>query len=47
MYAKTPSIEFGLQYSLQKKRSGSEVMFFAKNVQRPFKEDDFLNILTK
>ena len=47
MYGKTPHIKFGLRYSLQRKRSGSEIMFFARNVQRPIKESDFINILTK
>ena len=47
MYAKTPYIEYGLQYSLQKKRPGSEVMFFARNVQRPLNESNYINILTK
>lgn len=47
MYAKASSIEFELQYTLQEKRSGSEVMFFAKNVQRPTNETDFLNIITE
>jgi DNA adenine methylase len=45
MYAKTPSIEFELQYTLQKKRSGSEVMFFSRNVQRPANEKEYINIL--
>lgn len=30
MYAKIPSIEFELQYTLQAKRSSSEVMFFQR-----------------
>lgn len=45
MYAKVPSIEFKLQYTLQNKRSGSEVMFFAKNTIRPAQEDELINIL--
>ncbi len=47
MYAKSPSLEFKLQYSLQEKRSGSEVMFFARNVQRPANESDLINILVR
>ena len=47
MYAKTPSIEFELQYTLQEKRSGSEVMFFARNVLRPQKESELINILER
>ena len=45
MYAKTSSIEFRLQYTLQSKRLGSEVMFFSKNTRRPTQEDDLINIL--
>jgi DNA adenine methylase len=45
MYAKAPSIEFELQYTLQKKCSGSEVMFFSKSVKRPLNEKDYINIL--
>ena len=45
MYAKTSSIEFRLQYTLQSKRLGSEVMFFAKNTRRPTHEGDLINIL--
>ena len=45
MYAKAASIEFKLQYTLQSKKSGSEVMFFAKNTRRPTQEDELINIL--
>jgi len=45
MYAKVPSIEFLLQYTLQKKRSGSEVMFFSKKVQRPSHERELIQLL--
>lgn len=45
MYSKAPKIEFQLQYTLQDKRNGSEVMFFSKHVQRPENEADFLNII--
>lgn len=45
MYAKATSIEFKLQYTLQSKKSGSEVMFFAKNTRRPTQEDELINIL--
>lgn len=47
MYTKVPSIEFELQYTLQRKRSSSEVMFFAKNTQRPLNENNLINILTE
>lgn len=47
MYAKIPSIEFELQYTLQEKRSSSEVMFFAKNVLRPQNESELINILER
>lgn len=47
MYTKVPSIEFELQYSLQKKRSSSEVMFFSKNIQRPSCENDLIHIIAK
>ena len=45
MYAKMSGIEFRLQYTLQSKRLGSEVMFFAKNTCRPTHEDDLINVL--
>lgn len=45
MYAKTPRIEFKLQYTLQEKRSSSEVMFFSKDICRPLNEDKLLKIL--
>ena len=45
MYAKAASIEFKLQYTLQSKKSGSEVMFFAKSTHRPTQEDELINIL--
>ena len=47
MYTKVPSIEFKLQYTLQRKRSSSEVMFFSKNLQRPTNEGSLINILTE
>lgn len=47
MYAKIPSIEFELQYTLQAKRSSSEVMFFSKNVLRPRNESELINILER
>lgn len=47
MYAQIPSIEFELQYTLQEKRSSSEVMFFARNVLRPKDEPKLLNILER
>lgn len=45
MYAKMSGIEFRLQYTLQSKRLGSEVMFFAKKTRRPTHEDDLINVL--
>lgn len=47
MYAKVSSMEFELQYTLQEKRSGSEVMFFSKSIQRPENEKDYINILQR
>ena len=47
MYAKIPSIEFELHYTLQAKRSSSEVMFFSKNVLRPRNESELINILER
>lgn len=47
MYSKVPGVEFELQYSLQRKRHSSEVMFFSKNTQRPSSENDLIHILTK
>ncbi|MBE6823324.1 MAG: DNA adenine methylase, partial [Ruminococcaceae bacterium] len=38
---------FKLQYTLQRKRSSSEVMFFSKNLQRPTNEGSLINILTE
>lgn len=46
MYAKTRGVEFELQYTLQTKRSGSEVLFFARNTQRPLNENNYIHILT-
>ena len=45
MYAKSRCVEFELQYTLQTKRSGSEVLFFAKNTQRPLNEHNYIHIL--
>lgn len=45
MYEKVDGIEFELQYTLQSKKAGSEVMFFAKSVQRPEKEEELIKIL--
>ena len=47
MYAKAQSVEFELQYTLQTKRSGSEVLFFSKKIQRPINEREYINILTE
>ena len=45
MYSKVDSVEFELKYSLQKKRAGSEVMFFAKQTQRPKEEKNYIKII--
>ena len=45
MYATVDGIEFRLQYTLQEKKAGSEVMFFSSHTQRPSNEADFLSII--
>ena len=45
MYRKIDKIEFKLQYTLQNKCSGSEVMFFSNKVLRPDEESKMLNII--
>lgn len=45
MYRSVDSVIFGLQYSLQNKRSCSEVMFFSNKVVRPDNESNFLQII--
>lgn len=45
MYSKVDSIEFSLQYSLQTKQLGSEVMFFSKKIMRPREEHNLLTVL--
>ena len=45
MYAKVDKIEFELQYTLQEKKSASEVMFFSKGIERPKNEDLLITIL--
>ncbi len=47
MYSKATGVEFELQYTLQNKRSGSEVLFFSKSIKRPINENEFLHILTE
>lgn len=47
MYVKAKNVEFELQYTLQTKRSGSEVLFFAKKIQRPINEREYINILVE
>ncbi len=44
MYHGIDSFEFELRYSLQNKRAGSEVIFFAKNTKRPKDERNYINI---
>ncbi|MCM1214305.1 MAG: DNA adenine methylase [Lachnospiraceae bacterium] len=45
MYHKVNYIEFALQYSLQSKRSGSEIMFFSKQVYRPQQEQKYITMI--
>ena len=45
MYAKIDKIEFELQYTLQEKKSASEVMFFSKCVERPMDENLLIRVL--
>lgn len=45
MYAKAANIEFELQYSLQRKCQGSEILFFSKKTERPENECDYVKIL--
>ena len=45
MYATVDGIEFRLQYTLQEKKAGSEVMFFSSHTQRPSNEAEFLSII--
>ena len=45
MYPNISRIEFALNYSLQKKRKGTEVLFFSKKVVRPFNEDRYLCLI--
>ena len=45
MYSKVNSVEFELKYSLQSKRSGSEVMFFSKQIHRPEQEKKYIKTI--
>lgn len=45
MYAKVNSVEFKLKYSLQSKRSGSEVMFFSKQTRRLEQEQKYIKTI--
>ncbi len=45
MYAKANKMEFKLQYTLQEKKSASEVMFFSSNIHRPKDENSLITIL--
>lgn len=45
MYSCIEKIEFELQYTLQEKKSASEVMFFSKYVHRPQKEGELITII--
>lgn len=47
MYSKVDYIEFELQYSLQRKRSGREVMFFSKQVCRPQQEQKYITTIQR
>lgn len=45
MYINVPKIKFMLQYTLQKRYSGCEVMFFSKHIKRPSNENNYIDIL--
>lgn len=45
MYRNVRQFEFELQYSLQTKRSGSEVMFLSKKIERPKNECELIHII--
>lgn len=45
MYSKVRSVEFELQYSLQRKCFSSEVMFFSNNTRRPSDENTLLKVI--
>lgn len=45
MYSSVCNIEFKLSYSLQNKRSASEIMFYARKLKRPKNEEEYLTIL--
>ncbi len=45
MYSKTDNVEFALQYTLENKRRGSEVMFFSKATKRIPNENEYLKII--
>ena len=45
MYATVDGIEFRLQYTLQEKKAGSEVMFFSSHTKRPSNEAEFISII--
>lgn len=45
MYATVENIEFRLQYTLQEKKAGSEVMFFSSHTRRPSNETELINII--
>ena len=45
MYSKVNCVEFELKYSLQSKRSGSEVMLFSKQIRRPEQEQKYIKTI--
>ena len=45
MYSKMDSLQFGLNYSLQEKRAGTEVMFFSKGTIRPDDESKYIDVI--
>ena len=45
MYATVDGIEFRLQYTLQEKKAGSEVLFFSPKTKRPSNEADYISII--
>ena len=44
MYPKVRFVEFELQYTLQEKKTGKEVMFFSKETRRPAQENSYITI---
>lgn len=45
MYSKSTGVEFELQYTLEKKRAGREVIFFSKKIQRLSDEKKYIHLI--